>query len=234
MSRFVETAITGKIIAGAVGLIVVAGAATGVGIVHHQHQVNASRINTELSQIRQSKSTMDSTKNQNERVQKLRKLENDYKSYLKNNKKHDKQVVLNYQNAIQEGKNYFVRHTQAIIKSNQVKDVNKVNKKDLQKKLGTLNQEMSFVNAHRHVIYSNKNYRLFNSEILSMVKTYNKKLGSTEVADKDKNNKDHKNASSSSVVASSSSAQTAQSSQVLKVKQQLRKIQTQHKDIKAV
>lgn len=199
-----------------IGSSVVLFGVIGGGILYnHNKQVRADQINSELAFIRKETNAMKSQKNDQKRINDLSKLEKNFKEYSKKKEQNNK-VSDYYETSISSGRQYFTDRTSRRIKNNTLtKDqLKKINQKDLQSKVDTLNNEKSFVKQNKGVVYSSDDIRMFSKNIDALLKQYNEKLNEIKKAEEEKKKKEEeaKKAEEASAAANSSSDVTQSSS----------------------
>lgn len=195
-----------------IGSSVVLFGVIGGGILYnHNKQVRADQINSELALVRKETNAMKSQKDDQKRIDDLKKLEQDFKEYSKK-KEQSSKVSDYYATSISSGRQYFTNRTSRRIKNNTLtKDqLKKINQKDLQSKADALNNEKLFMKQNKGVVYSSDDIRRFGKDIDALLKQYNEKLNEMKKkADQDKAKKEAEAASSS---AANSSSDVTQSS----------------------
>ena len=189
-------------------VIVLTGVVAGMGIHQHNKQVEASRINSEMAFARKETSKMNHEKDDQKRINYLRALEKDAKKYSKK-KVQDKKVTNYYTWNISSGRKYFVDRTSKRIQACAMsKDqLEKINQKDLQKKVDDLNNEKTFVEQNKKVVYPSDIYDTFTKNINKLLTRYNKKLlALNKKAEEESSKKASLAAQQSSIAAAASSS----------------------------
>lgn len=201
-----------KKVALGIGSSVVLFGVIGGGILYnHNKQVRADQINSELALVRKETNAMKSQKNDQKRIDDLKKLEKDFKEHSKQKEQNSK-VSDYYATSISSGRQYFTDRTSRRIKNNTLtkEQLKKINQKDLQSKADALNNEKLFMKQNKGVVYSSDDIRRFGKDIDALLKQYNEKLNEIKKkADQDKAKKEAEAASSS---AANSSSDVTQSS----------------------
>ena len=201
-----------KKVALGIGSSVVLFGVIGGGILYnHNKQVRADQINSELALVRKETNAMKSQKDDQKRIDDLKKLEQDFKEYSKK-KEQSSKVSDYYATSISSGRQYFTNRTSRRIKNNTLtkEQLKKINQKDLQSKADALNNEKLFMKQNKGVVYSSDDIRRFGKDIDALLKQYNEKLNEMKKkADQDKAKKEVEAASSS---AANSSSDVTQSS----------------------
>ena len=139
----------------------------------------------------------------------LRKLEKEFKEYSKKKEQNTK-VSDYYETSISSGRQYFTDRTSRRIKNNTLtKDqLKKINQKDLQSKVDTLNNEKLFMKQNKDVVYSSDDIKMFSKDIDKLLKQYNGKMDELKKKEEEKKKK----AEEASAAANSSSDVTQSSS----------------------
>ena len=199
-----------KKVALGIGSSVVLFGVIGGGILYnHNKQVRADQINSELALIRKETNAMKSQKDDQKRINDLRKLEKEFKEYSKKKEQNTK-VSDYYETSISSGRQYFTNRTSRRIKNNTLtKDqLKKINQKDLQSKVDTLNNEKLFMKQNKDVVYSSDDIKMFSKDIDKLLKQYNGKMDELKKKEEEKKKK----AEEASAAANSSSDVTQSSS----------------------
>ncbi|MGN9067590.1 hypothetical protein [Ligilactobacillus agilis] len=195
-----------KVALGIGSSVVLFGIIAGGILYNHNKQVRADQINSELALIRKETNAMKSQKNDQKRINDLRKLEKDFKEYSKKKEQNNK-VSDYYEASISSGRQYFTDRTSRRIKNNTLTEdqLKKINQKDLQSKVDALNNEKSFMKQNKDVVYSSDDIKMFGKDIDKLLKQYNEKLNEMK--------KDKEKEAEEASAAANSSSDVAQSSQ---------------------
>ncbi|MCI1954407.1 MAG: hypothetical protein LKJ37_05455 [Ligilactobacillus acidipiscis] len=174
-----------------------------------QTEAKASNNHKEqLNRVLELRKQMENEKNDQRKLDDLKKIELKYQKYEKGPDSYRK-LTNAYQDAIHSGKAYFLNKTNKTIQDLTVKDVNKENDVNgLNKKIKSLQGQLKFVNDNKEAVFEEDNVKNYTKQINGLIKKYQDRV---KKLDEQKKNDESKKAEESK--KSEQSSQAAQSSQ---------------------
>lgn len=167
-----------------------------------QTEAKASNNHKEqLNKVSELRKQMENEKNDQRKLDDLKKIELKYQKYEKGPDSYRK-LTNAYQDAIHSGKAYFLNKTNKTIQDLTVKDVNKENDVNgLNKKIKSLQGQLKFVNDNKEAVFTEDNVKNYTKQINSLIKKYQDRV---KKLDEQKKNDESKKAEQSSQAAQSS------------------------------
>ncbi|GBG93575.1 hypothetical protein LFYK43_00340 [Ligilactobacillus salitolerans] len=207
-----------KLAVGISGAVVAVLAVGGVGFASMNSHPAAQIAQTEakasnnhkeqLNKVSELRKQMENEKNDQRKLDDLKKIELKYQKYEKGPDSYRK-LTNAYQDAIHSGKAYFLNKTNKTIQDLTVKDVNKENDVNgLNKKIKSLQGQLKFVNDNKEAVFTEDNVKNYTKQINGLIKKYQDRV---KKLDEQKKNDESKKAEESK--KSEQSSQAAQSSQ---------------------
>ena len=164
-------------------VLVVGGSVVAVNI--YNNNVKEQKIEDLVSEIKGKYDSFVSENDRNNRVEIIKKLENDFEEYLKD-KEPSQKVKDTYQNELEQMKSYFNTYYDKVISDNTLKEVEKIiDKSKLNSCKNLLTSLLEKIEKEKDAVITNEKFEEYKSKIKDLIDSYTQRIEEIEKAEQE-------------------------------------------------